>query len=285
MSVSGSPSAPTPALPSTPHPLAGRQAAPSPAVPLAAADPGESEERAGKGLAAARAAGVDTTPVRMHTKSAHGGVQHRTIDDDYVDFTEADARSSYEQSRQQFGDSLFAMRIHDANHARNDGKGLAADGPVDDVTMALSDVGMVGGGLVGLRAEGKISEISMGMMTGGRDGPHESLPDALRLFREAAPGTFDSALLACGWNLLTQDSLPAFVECEQRDVKVHNAGILASGLLAGGVTYVYGDATDAQRAGAAQWGELAARYSLSLPAVAVAFGASLAQLCSSQASS
>ena len=209
----------------------------------------------------------------MHTKSAHGGVQHRTIDDDYVDFTEADARNSYEQSRQQFGDSLFAMRIHDANHARNDGKGLAADGPVDDVTMALSDVGMVGGGLVGLRAEGKISEISMGMMTGGRDGPHESLPDALRLFREAAPGTFDSALLACGWNLLTQDSLPAFVECEQRDVKVHNAGILASGLLAGGVTYVYGDATDAQREGAAQWGELAARYSLSLPAVAVAFGA------------
>ena len=43
------------------------------------------------------------------------------------------------KSRQQFGDALHAMRIHDANHARNDGKGLAADGPVDDVAMALDE--------------------------------------------------------------------------------------------------------------------------------------------------
>ena len=44
-------------------------------------------------------------------------------------------------------------------------------------------------------------------------------------------GTFDSALLAGGWNLLTQEGLPCYEECERRGVAVHIAGVFGSGLL------------------------------------------------------
>ena len=66
--------------------------------------------------------------------------------------------------------------------------------------------------------------------------------DILRLLREAPAGTFNSALLAGGWNLLNQDSYEVMLEAQARGVAIHNAGIWATGLLVGGVTFAYGKA-------------------------------------------
>ena len=96
----------------------------------------------------------------------------------------------------------------------------------------------------------------------------------LRLLRESPAGSFDSALLAAGWNLLNQDALEVFTECEARGVEVHTAAIFASGLLAGGATYNY----SAERAepyleARDGWAKLAQEHGIALPAVAVAFAA------------
>ena len=61
--------------------------------------------------------------------------------------------------------------------------------------------------------------------------------DIMRILKESPMGTFNSFLLAGGWNLLNQDSFPIMVEAAQRGVEIHNAGIFNTGLLVGGVTY------------------------------------------------
>ena len=43
----------------------------------------------------------------------------------------------------------------------------------------------------------------------GRDNRSDAI---IRLMRDAPPGSFDSALLAGGWNLLNQDGLRVFLE-------------------------------------------------------------------------
>ena len=50
-------------------------------------------------------------------------------------------------------------------------------------------------------------------------------------------GIFDSALLAGGWNLLSQTGLPCLLECARRGVDVHVAGVFNSGLIVGGSIY------------------------------------------------
>jgi aryl-alcohol dehydrogenase-like predicted oxidoreductase len=132
-------------------------------------------------------------------------------------------------------------------------------------------------GLVSLREQNKISQVSIGMMADGLPGyGYDNRSDAIiRLLREVPVGSFDSALLAGGWNLLNQEGLAVFLEAEQRGVEVHNAAIFGGGLLAGGVTYLYSTdrVTDELRQRTDAWSELAAEHGLSLPAVAVAFAA------------
>ena len=82
---------------------------------------------------------------------------------DYFDFTKADALSSFAASTARLGGRApHALRIHDPSLVRDNEKGLAAGGkgPVDDITMALSDEGHVAG-MVQLRKEGKIQQVSM----------------------------------------------------------------------------------------------------------------------------
>ena len=43
------------------------------------------------------------------------------------------------------------------------------------------------------------------------------------------PGTFDSIMSAGAWNLIDQDGYELMLECQRRGIKVHNAGIFASG--------------------------------------------------------
>ena len=42
-------------------------------------------------------------------------------------------------------------------------------------------------------------------------------------------GTFDSALIAYGWNLENQSALPVFVECQARGIEINIAGALYFG--------------------------------------------------------
>ncbi|KAJ1458554.1 hypothetical protein M885DRAFT_614407 [Pelagophyceae sp. CCMP2097] len=81
----------------------------------------------------------------------------------------------------------------------------------------------------------------------------------------------DSVMLAGRWNLLDQSGAGVLAVCAARGVKVHVAGVFASGLLAGGETCEYAAATSTQKAKAAQWAKLAQGYDCDVKAVAVAF--------------
>lgn len=98
--------------------------------------------------------------------------------------------------------------------------------------------------------------------------------EILRMIGGTEAGTFDSALLAGGWNLLTQAGLPCFAECEARGIEVHVAGVFASGLLVStDGTYAYKKAPADKVAAAEAWRSLAEKHGFSLPAVAIAFAA------------
>lgn len=131
------------------------------------------------------------------------------------DYTAAGAHASFAESieRLQLGEAggtppLAGLRIHDPN--------------TDDVATALADSGMLSG-LRELRAAGSIGHVSLGMNA------NQVAPDIMRLLR-GAEGTFDSCLLAGGWNLLCQDGGPVMQEAAKQGIVIHNAGSLASGL-------------------------------------------------------
>lgn len=208
---------------------------------------GVDEQRLGIALARWRAQG--NVPPRVWTKagglvrqadnvavgvppSATRSPEGRTIVRDY---TAAGARLSFAESIARLGlgeregiakPLLAGLRIHDPNdYGRRDTS-------VDDVTTSLSANGMLDG-LRELRAAGSIDHVSLGMNA------NRMADDILRLIRGSPAGTFDSCLLAGGWNLLCQDGGPVMEEAAKRGIVIHNAGSLASGLLAGGVTYAY----------------------------------------------
>ena len=79
--------------------------------------------------------------------------------------------------------------------------------------------------------------------------------------------------MASGWNLLYHEGATVLRECAAKGIAVHNAGTFATGLLAGGYTFVYGEAPAEMVAKRDQWSELCSSYSLPLPAVAMAFSA------------
>ena len=60
-------------------------------------------------------------------------------------------------------------------------------------------------------------EVSLGMNSDRIEpgGAHDSI---LRLVREAPAGTFNSALLAGGWNLLTHSSYDIMLEAQERGI-------------------------------------------------------------------
>jgi D-threo-aldose 1-dehydrogenase len=78
-------------------------------------------------------------------------------------------------------------------------------------------------------------------------------------------------MMAGSWNLLDQDGLDVLLECQARGIRVHNAGIFASGLLVGGSHYKYAPAPPEILARTERWRALAASHAVPLPAVALAF--------------
>lgn len=182
------------------------------------------------------------------------------------DFTADAAASSLSQSLARMGlDHVYGLRIHDPNDNSN------YDGSVDEVAIALGSNGMLEG-LQKLRNEGTIKHIGLGVNCNRE--AHQGVPgEVLRLVRGAPKGCFDSALLAGGWNLLSQEGLPCLLECQRQGIAVHVAGIFASGLLVGTDRYAYKDAPAEMKAKTEKWQTLADKHDCSLPAVAMAFAA------------
>lgn len=178
------------------------------------------------------------------------------------DYTAAGAERSVKESLARLGlDSVWALRVHDPCD------NSTYDGITDEVAIAAAGACVA---LRALRDQGVIRHVGLGMNC-NKDS-HQGSPDnIIRFIRSAEPGTFDSALLAGGWNLLTQAGLPCLLECEKRGIDVYIAGIYASGLLVGGATYAYIPAPQPMIEKAARWRDLAQKRGFSLPAVAVAF--------------
>ena len=213
---------------------------------------GTSEEFVGTGLAEA---GVPSGPswVDVWTKGGPELVRQkadpsqpagRGYDGERVnlkDFSARGARAAFSESCARLGqERLAGFRIHDPTP--------------EDIDEALGPDGFLAG-LRELRSEGLIGQVSLGMNS------DRFADDILRLVREAPAGTFNSALLAGGWNLLNQHSEPPryrwhlgcilprvpamllrtgfeiMLEAQQRGIMIHAAGIFNPGLLVGGVTY------------------------------------------------
>lgn len=252
---------------------------------------GASEERLGRAVAALPS-GSAKANVRLITKAGRlyreppGGTEPclagfdgagRASLHDRVcvnDFTAQGARVSLSESLNRMAlPSVFGLRIHDPNDNSCNTRGM--ESYVDEVAIALGEEGMCAG-LRKLREEKAIQHVSLGMNCNRE--AHQGVPEEiLRLLHETPAGTFDSALLAGGWNLLTQAGLPCYLECQKQNIEVHVAGVFCSGLLAaskpGGGTYAYKTAPSEIVAKAERWRELAAKHGCSLPAVAIAFAA------------
>jgi D-threo-aldose 1-dehydrogenase len=77
--------------------------------------------------------------------------------------------------------------------------------------------------------------------------------------------------MAGRWNLLDQSGLSVLLECERLGIECHNAGVFASGLLAGGSTLNYKEAPTEAVEKARRWELLAAEHNFSLAEASVAF--------------
>ena len=250
-------------------------------APLYAA--GVGEQRLGLALATA---GVPLDEVRVYTKTGAlvrageglGGTSTvpdwetepwREEDRQIVrDYSAAGAHLSHAESHARMGAGwqgpFEALRIHDPNEGRAEAQ-VAAGSKGDDVDAALVPLTGHLAGLRELREAGCTRQVSLGM-----NGDH-MVPDMLRLLRGAPRDTFDSLLMAGGWNLLCQEGEPVLAEAARQGIAVHNAGSLASGLLAGGFTYAYNLAPPEMVALRDRWAALASKHDIELPIVAFAF--------------
>lgn len=272
---------------------------------------GVMEKRLGKAIGALPES--EAARVRVATKA--GRLLREQV---HNDFSGAGAEDSLRESLDRLGvGRVHCLRIHDPNDSPERPAG------VDEVGVAFGAGGMVER-LVSMRANGAIARASLGMNTNVESGmsnlhvPSDALPpslvhgapsEVLRVLGAAAPGTFDEALLAGGWTLLSQTGLAAMAECQRLGVEVAVAGVFATGLLVGQqqcegahcallrrsaksplarpgrgalmwssqpqnrplVRYAYQRAPAEKVALAERWAELAAEHGTTLSAVAVAF--------------
>jgi D-threo-aldose 1-dehydrogenase len=223
---------------------------------------GQSERVLGEALAAA---GVGSESVDVLTKVRGDAGSEPRFSDGGSDRSARAARHTVAVSKETMGlKTLHTVRFHDA-----------PDSTV--VAEALADDGLLAG-LRELRAQGEIDNISLGMcVSPDRNGPGDSNADLiLELIRGAPDGTFNSAMLAYGWNLHNQAALPVMLECQRRGIEVHAAGVFwFNGY---GVLFdpslapdtEEGEATLAKRSA---WLALAEKHGVSLGAVALSFAA------------
>jgi D-threo-aldose 1-dehydrogenase len=139
------------------------------------------------------------------------------------DYTADGARTSLSESLDRLGlagggpKPRVGLRIHDPNDNSNNRVGITT-GWTDEVGVALRNDGMCAG-LRELRSAGSICHVSLGMNCNRE--PHQGAPEeVIRLLCGCPAGTFDSALLAGGWNLLCTDGMACLEDCQRLGVPV-----------------------------------------------------------------
>lgn len=204
--------------------------------------------------------GTTAVPLGYDAGNSPGVDERRCIND----YSFAGAAQSLAESMERLGvPRAHVLRIHDPN----DNEASAAG--VDEVEQAIAEDGLVAG-MVALRTAGVIDEVSIGMNINSE--AHQGNPEqVVRLVEASGPGTFDNALLAGGWNLLSQAGVPALQACQNHGIPVEIAGVYASGLLVGGDSYAYVPAPEDKLQKAKQWSALAQGFGVSVPAVAIRF--------------
>ena len=160
---------------------------------------------------------------------------------------------SYEDSIKRLGlieGKIFGLRIHDCEDENS-----------------IHDV--LNGGLsalLELKSKGKIQEVSFGL---------NNSKCAIRILKEAKRRSLkvDSIMIAGSFNLIDHDidSLQLFYFCKHEGIEVVNAGIYASGLLAGSEYYKYSIASHELHERVKQWQSLCDEYNVSIKQVALAF--------------
>ena len=124
---------------------------------------------------------------------------------------------SVKQSKQRLQrDFIDCLRLHDAEDEERYAEATAPGAAIET--------------MVELKKKGEIGEVSLGM---------NSSEFLFRFVKKYPAGTFDNIMMAGCWNLIDQDGYDLLVECQNKNIKVTNVGIFASGLLAGSTHYKY----------------------------------------------
>mmetsp|Transcript_12932 Transcript_12932/g.24422 ORF Transcript_12932/g.24422 Transcript_12932/m.24422 type:complete len:357 (-) Transcript_12932:94-1164(-) len=229
---------------------------------------GLSEQRVGKALAAAQSTtkeqiGLSTKVGRyIIAKSESPAYGHR-VETGYDfntdayhsnipvwDYRQEGIEECLRQSRSRLQRNFIdCLRIHDAETQERWEEACSADGAVST--------------LVSLRSRGEIGQVSLG---------YNSVEYLMKTIQAFPVGTFDNIMVARTWNLLDQTAYPLLLECQRRGIKVHMAAIFCAGLLWGQNHFMYSSTVPPAIAEKAkQWEDLCKSFSLSLPAVAMAF--------------
>jgi D-threo-aldose 1-dehydrogenase len=233
---------------------------------------GLSESRLGEALGSARALrGGRRDEVLVSTKCGRfivpkAGLQagvHRTEADyeahfftdryhmDRVcwDYTGDGIRESVRQSCARLQrPAIDCMRLHDAENKERFAAATAPGGAVD--------------AMIALKAAGTVRELSLGMNS----------ERYIMAFLRKYPGVFDNIMLSNCFNLIDHGCIGLLLECQKQNVRIHNVGVFASGLLWGGDHYMYDSDVPAEvKEKVARWTALAGKYELALPQLALNF--------------
>jgi D-threo-aldose 1-dehydrogenase len=168
------------------------------------------------------------------------------------DYSSDGVSRSYDDSMKRMGfESLHGLRIHDCENE-------------ESIAAVLGDGSGGLAALVEMRLHTKIRDVSLGV---------KDAASALAVLRGAPTGSFNSIMIAGCWNLLEHSAtcLELLLECQRRSIPVHNCGVFASGLLVGGSTYRYAEASVEEKQRTSIWTALCEEYEVPLPAVALKF--------------
>ena len=180
-----------------------------------------------------------------------------------LDYSESGIRKSFEDSLMRLQvDKLHGLRLHDFDDD-NRMHEIVFHGGIEELWR--------------LRRLSLIEDVSIGV-----NSPETALR-LIHLLQEnnkqsllcGAESMFDSILVANSWNLIDHpiSCMELFSTCRQLNIKLHNAGIFATGLLVGGDRYKYEviDESSPIYVKVSQWMKLSIKYNIPLPCIAIAF--------------
>merc|ERR1712038_1606263 len=165
-------------------------------------------------------------------------------------YTHEGVVESVKQSKQRLQrDFIDCLRLHDAEDEERYAEATAPGAAIDT--------------MVELRRDGVIGEVSLGL---------NSSEFLLRFIKKYPAGTFDNIMMAGCWNLIDQDGYELLVECQERNIKVKNVGIFASGLLVGSTNYKYDSAVPQDvKDKVDKWKAIADKYNVKMITLALQF--------------